>query len=145
MSSLLVVIVIGLIGGVAAGLQGPLAGIVGKHVGILGSIFIIHLGGTLVSGLLLLVPGAGGLAGWRNVPWYALAGGVLGLALIGALTFCIPRIGAAAAITLIIVSQLTIAACLDHFGLFVESVRSFDTTRVLGLVVLFFGTWLVVR
>lgn len=145
MTSLLIVVSIGLLGGVAAGLQGPLAGLIGKQVGIVGSIFIIHLGGTLCSGLLLLVPGAGGLAGWRSVPWYALAGGTLGLALIGALSFCIPRIGVVATVTLIIGSQLVVGACLDHFGLLVDTVRSFDPSRALGVVILFLGTWLVVR
>jgi len=143
--SLLIVIVIGLLGGIAAGLQGPLAGLIGKDVGILGSIFIIHVGGTLCSGLLLLAPGSGSLAGWREVPWYALAGGVLGLVLVGALSFCIPRIGAVATISLIIGSQLVVGACLDHFGIFVEVVRSFDSSRLFGVVVLFLGAWLIVR
>ena len=145
MTHILIVVSVGLLGGIAAGLQGPLAGMIGKEVGIAGSIFIIHLGGTLCSALLLLMPGVGGLAGWRSVPWYALAGGVLGLVLIGALSFCIPRIGVVATITLIIATQLMVGAGLDHFGIFVDTVRSFDVTRALGVVVLFLGTWLVVR
>ena len=145
MTSVVFVVLIGLLGGVAAGLQGPLASLVGKETGILGSIFIIHLGGTIASGLLFLWPGAGSVAGWRDAPWYALCGGLLGLVLVGALAFCIPRIGAVATITLIICVQVIVGACLDHFGLLVEAVREFDLTRVIGVVILFLGTWLVVR
>ena len=95
----------------------------GKDVGIMGSIFIVHLGGTLAAAVFLAWPGAADLTAWRSVPWYALAAGVLGLVLIGALSFCIPRIGVVATISLIIGAQLIVGACLDHFGLFVETVR----------------------
>lgn len=145
MTSLIVVVLIGLLGGVAAGLQGPLAGTLSKHVGLMGSIFIVHLGGTLASALFLAWPGAADLTAWRSAPWYALGAGLLGLVLVGALAFCIPRIGAVATITLIIAAQLIVAACLDHFGWLVEAVRTFDASRVLGVVVLFLGTWLIVR
>ncbi len=145
MSSLFIVVSIGLLGGVAAALQGSLSGLMGKELGVLGSIFIIHLGGTLASGLLFLWPGAGSLAGWREVPWYALAGGLLGLVLVGALGFCVPRIGAGATFSLIIGSQLLVGVCLDHFGVLVAATRSIDASRGLGVLVLFFGVWLVVR
>lgn len=145
MSHLLVVVAIGLLGGFAAGLQGPLAGLMGRDVGIVGSIFIVHLVGTLASVLFLAWPGAAQLSAWRSVPWYALSAGALGLVLIGALTFCIPRLGAVATLTLIIAGQMIVGACLDHFGLVVEAVRPFDPSKALGVVVLFVGVWLVVR
>lgn len=145
MNSLFFVVAIGLLGGVAAALQGPLSGIIGKDTSLLGSIFIIHLGGLLGAGLLMLVPGAGGLTGWRNVPWYALCGGLLGIVLIGALSFCVPRLGAAATFSLIIAAQLTVGVLLDHFGVLVEAARSADASRAIGVVVLFLGAWLVVR
>ncbi len=139
------VIAIGLLGGVAAGLQGPLASVMGKEVGIMGSVFIIHLGGTIASALFLLSPRWAHLGAWREVPWYALASGVLGLALIGALTYSIPRLGVASTLTLIIVAQLTVGATLDHLGVLVEQARAFEPSRALGLGVLLLGTWLVVR
>ena len=129
MYALLIVLAVGLLGGAAAGLQGPLASVMAKRVGILGSIFIVHLGGTLAAGLLLGLPGAASLGAWRSVPWYALSAGVLGLVLIGALTFCIPRVGAASTITLIVVAQLAVGALLDHYGWLVETTRSLDPFR----------------
>lgn len=145
MTSLFIVVSIGLLGGVAAGLQGPLTSLMGKEVGVMGSVFIVHLGGTLASALFLMWPGAADLSAWRNVPWYALGAGVLGLVLLGALSFCIPRIGAVATITLIIGIQLVVVAFLDHFGLLVGAVRPFDASKALGVAILLLGTWLVVR
>jgi bacterial/archaeal transporter family-2 protein len=145
MSAYLVVLAIGLLGGVAAGFQGPLASAMAKKVGIMGSIFIVHLGGTIAAAMFLGVPGASTLASWRSVPWYALAAGVLGLVLVGALSVCIPRLGAAATITLIVVAQLAVGAVLDHQGLLVEVARPLDISRILGFLVLLTGTWMVLR
>lgn len=143
--TILAVVLIGLMGGAAAGFQAPMAAILGRHVGIGGSIFVVHIVGTACAALLLLVPGVSTMANWRNVPWYALLTGVLGILLVGTVTFCVPRIGAASTITLMIVGNLTIGAMLDHHGLLVEQVRTFDASRGLGVVAILIGTWLIVR
>ncbi len=145
MGALFIVIAVGLAGGVAAGLQGPLASVMGRHVGVMGSVFIIHVGGSLAAACFLWVPGASHLGAWRSVPWYALTAGWLGLLLVGAFVYCVPRIGAAATMTLIICLQLTAGLLLDHFGLLVEHSRSLNPSRLLGVGILMFGTWLVVR
>jgi transporter family-2 protein len=55
-------IVIGLAGGVAVGLQGPLASMISQRLGMLESAFIVHIGGAFVALLLLLFYGGGKLA-----------------------------------------------------------------------------------
>ncbi len=138
-------IIISLLGGVAIGLQNPLASLMGQRIGILQGAFIIHLGGTLLAGgLILAVPG-GNLAAWRSVPWYALGAGALGVALVSAISFAIPRIGVAATVGLVVATQIIIAAWLDHNGLLGASVRLFDTWRFVGVVLLMVGAWLVLR
>ncbi len=138
-------IIISLLGGVAIGLQNPLASLMGQRIGILQGAFIIHLGGTLVAGgLILAVPG-GNLAAWRSVPWYALGAGALGVALVTAISFAIPRIGVAATVGLVVATQIIIAAWLDHSGLLGASVRLFDAWRFVGVVLLMVGAWLVLR
>ena len=94
-----------------------------------------------------LLPGifSSALANWRNVPWYALLTGTLGILLVGTVTFCVPRIGAASTITLMIVGNLCIGAMLDHYGVLVDQVRTFDTSRALGVGAVLIGTWLIVR
>jgi transporter family-2 protein len=138
-------VIISLLGGVAIGLQNPLASLMGQRIGIIQGAFIIHLGGTIVAGgLLLAVPG-GNLAAWRSVPWYALGAGVLGVTLVSAISFAIPRIGVAATVGLVVATQIVLAAWLDHYGLLGLDVRLFDTWRFMGIVMLMVGAWLVLR
>lgn len=143
--SLILAVIIGLIGGIAVGLQGPLSSLMSQRIGTMGSVFIIHLGGAVIAGVLLLVLGVGNLGAWRRVPWYALIAGVFGVIVISAVSYTIPRIGAAVTVTLIITAELILSTLLDHFGLLGTSVRPFDLPRVAGIAVLLVGTWLIVR
>ncbi len=145
MESLLLVMVVGLAGGVAVGLQGPLTSLMSQKLGTVESIFIVHLGGAILAGLPLVFFGGGNLGAWRTVPWYALSAGSLGLVILSAVSYTIPRAGVATTVTLIVAAQLITAALLDHFGLLGAAVRSVDLGRVVGMVVLFVGTWLIVR
>lgn len=144
-STLLIIIVIGLLGGIAVGVQSPLSSMIGTRLGSMESVFIIHLGGAIVSGIFLLARGGGKLADWRSVPWYALAGGALGLVVIMAANYIIPRRGAVVLIFLIVAGQLLISVLIDQFGWLDVEARSLDVSRLVGLVVLFVGVWLIVR
>jgi transporter family-2 protein len=145
MHPLILAVIVGLLSGVAVALQGPLASLMSQYVGTMGSVFIIHLGGALMAGAVLLVIGGGNLGAWRGVPWYALGAGVLGLVVLSGVSYTIPRIGAAATVTLIVLAQLILSALLDHFGLLGTSVRHVDLSRTIGITVLLLGTWLIVR
>ena len=145
MQAALIVAVIGLIGGVAVGLQGPMASIIGQRLGTLESIFIIHLGGAIFSAVPLLLMRGGNLSAWRGLPWYTLLAGVFGLVVVSAANYTIPRLGATATIVLIVVGQLVIGVVIDHFGLLDTSVRVFTPTRLLGIGVLLAGTYLIMR
>jgi transporter family-2 protein len=144
MESILLVILIGLAGGLAVGLQGPLASMLTQKLGILESVFIVHLGGALIALIPMFVLGSR-LGEWRSVPWYAFGTGIFGLVVIGAISYTLPRVGAAAAIMTIVAGQLLISVALDHFGLLGAAQRSLDATRVLGLGVVMVGVWLTVR
>ena len=97
MEAMVLIILIGLAGGVAVGLQGPLASMISQRLGIFESVFIVHMGGALVALLPLLFSGGGKLAQWRQLPWYALVAGMFGLIVISAISYMIPRVGVAAA------------------------------------------------
>ena len=145
MESILLIILIGLAGGVAVGLQSPLASMISQRLGIFESVFIVHVGGAVIALLPLLIYGGGKLSQWRTVPWYALVAGVFGLVVIAAISYMIPRVGVAASITTIVAGQLLVGTTLDHFGLLGASVRTLDLTRILGLGVVLFGVWLTVK
>jgi len=145
MESVLLIILVGLTGGIAVGLQSPLASMLSQRLGMLESVFIVHIGGAILSLLLLLVYGGGKLGLWRSVPWYALCAGFFGLVVIVAISYTIPRVGVAAAITTVVGGQILISALLDHYGLLGAVTRPLDLPRLLGLGVVMLGVWLTVR
>lgn len=145
MPTLLIVIAIGLLGGIAVTLQAPFSSMITQKIGMLESILIVHLGGLLLVAVPLLAQRGGQLGQWRNVPWYALTAGFYGVGLLAAINYTFPRIGAAGTVTLILAGQLVMAAVLDHFGVLGAEVRAFNLQRLLGFAVLFAGVWLIVR
>lgn len=145
MEPVILIILIGMVGGAAVGLQSPLASMISQRLGIFESVFIVHIGGALIALVPLLFWGGGKLSQWRSVPWYALVAGIFGLVVISAISYMIPRVGVAAAITTIVAGQLLVGVLLDHFGLLGTSVRTLDLTRILGLIVVLLGVWLTVK
>ena len=93
-------------GGIAAALQATLASLMGQRVGSMASVFVVHLGGTLLAGALLLGQGGGNIAQWRTVPWYALGAGTLGVGILSAINYSIQRLGVGTTITLFVAAQL---------------------------------------
>jgi len=145
MESILLIIIIGLIGGVAVGLQSPLASMITQRLGLFESVFIVHMGGAIIALIPLLIYSGGKLTEWRTIPWYALGAGIFGLVVIGSISYMIPRIGIAATITTIVAGQLLVGTILDHYGLLGAAVRSMDLTRLIGLAVVLAGVWLTVK
>jgi len=133
------------VGGLAIGIQSFSAGILGDRIGVMESVFILHLGGLILSAAILLFLRGGNLGAWRAVPWYILIGGFYGVVILATYSFAIPRIGLATTVTLAIVAQLILSAILDHFGFLGSVQRSLDLRRAIGILVLFSGTWLIVR
>jgi transporter family-2 protein len=145
MDALVIIILIGLAGGIAVGVQAPLSSIISQRLGPLESVFIVHIGGAIAASIPLLFLGWGKLAQWRTVPWYALGAGALGLVVIFSMTYMIPRVGVAPALIILLSGQLLIGSVMDHFGLLGTVQRPIDLMRVVGLAVVFLGVWLSVK
>ncbi len=145
MESILLIILIGLAGGVAVGLQSPMASMITQRLGMFESVFIVHIGGALIALLPLLFYSGGKLSQWRSVPWYVLGAGVFGLVVIGAISYMIPRVGVAASIITIVAGQLLVGTILDQFGWLGALQRPLDPTRAIGLAIVLVGVWLTVK
>jgi transporter family-2 protein len=142
--SILFILFIGLIGGIAIGFQSPMASLISQRLGVWESIFIVHAGGAVGALIPMLVFG-NKLTEWRSVPIYALGAGLFGLIVIFAMSFMIPKIGVAGALITLMAGQLLIGSLLDHFGLLGALQRPFDFTRAFGLSVVMLGVWLTVK
>ena len=145
MDSFWVVIVVMLGVGAVGGIQGPLNTMLSSRVGILEGSFLVHLVGAIAGGIPLLLMTGGGLSRWQSVPWYVWIGGALGILVIMAFNYSIPRIGIAQASVLFIVAQLTVNTIIGHFGWLELPVRPIDLGKMVGMVLLLLGAWLVVR
>ena len=143
--AVLLPVFVAILGGLAIGLQNPLASLMGQRIGILEGVLIIHLGGTIAAAALILAVPGGHLEAWRQVPWYALVAGALGVVVVGAVSFTIPRMGVAATVSVVVGAQLALSAWLDHYGMLGVDVRLFDASRLLGVLLLLGGVWLLLR
>jgi transporter family-2 protein len=121
------------------------AGALGARIGAMESAFVVHLGGLLLAALIIVGLRGGHLGAWRTVPWYVYSAGFMGVFIVAAYSYAVPRLGLAASLTLAIVVQLVLGAVLDHFGLLGAAQRSFDLARGAGVALLLAGTWLILR
>jgi len=141
----LFVILIGLLGGVAVGIQSPIAGAMGQKIGGTASSFIVHLSGAVLSGFLLFLRGGENIRAWQTLPWYMLIAGIWGLLLYLTISVTLPRLGGTMVITLIIIGQLIVGTIIDHFGWLNVPVHPVSVSRILGIAVLLVGGWLIAR
>lgn len=140
-----VVIFLAMMGGIATALQGQFMGLLSVAMGPLESVFITYSGGAVVVAMAMLVAQGGNLKAWNTVPWYALTSGLMGLVIIGAIGYVVPRLGVAAGFTVMVATQFVAGAIIDHYGLFGAMVRPMDLTKALGLGLLMAGVTLLVR
>ena len=138
------VILVGFVGGIAVAVQAALAGIITDKLGVIENAFIVFGGGFLTALILLLVNQGGRIREWSSLPWYVYLAGPLGIVIITSIGYAIPRIGLASTLTLIVVSQLIIGVLFDHYG-WLAAVRPIDFPRLIGIGLLFLGTWIVLR
>ncbi len=141
----LVTILIGIIGGVAVGVQSPIANNVGQKVGGAAGSLIVHVSGALLSAVVLIVRGGENIRAIRSLQWWMFGVGFFGVVLYLTIVYTIPRIGVAPALTLIIVGQLFAGMVVDHFGLFGVEVRAVDGMRLIAAALLLSGGYLMAR
>jgi bacterial/archaeal transporter family-2 protein len=145
MLELIPVLLIGLLGGAAVGLQSPIVGSMGLRIGGAAGSVIVHLSGLILSVLLLVYRGGENIREWPRLPWYMFASGIFGLVLFLTMNVTLPRLGAAVMITLIIVGQLLVGVVVDHFGWLGVPVQPASLSRIVGVGVLLVGGYLIAR
>jgi transporter family-2 protein len=145
MFSLLPLILIAAIGGIAVALQAQFMGLMDKGIGTLESMFITYGSGGLLIVIAMLVNRGGSLSAWRGVPWYSLTAGLLGLIIVGTIGYSTPRLGLVPALTILVASQFIVGALLDHYGILGAALRPLTLTRLVGIGTMLFGVWLIIR
>jgi transporter family-2 protein len=140
-------VLVGVAAGCLVGMQAPINSRLGKTVGSLQAATFSFLVGTAV--LLLIAAfvrgGLGSLGQVRNVPWWALVGGLLGAVYVTVALVAVRTLGASGLTAVVITGQLAISVAIDRFGLFGIAKQHIDASRIAGLVLLVVGVVLVVR
>ncbi|HKK99422.1 MAG TPA: DMT family transporter [Desulfotignum sp.] len=143
--SFIYLIIIAAVGGIAVAVQGQLMGSIDKQVGTLESVFVTYGGGGFLIGIIMILLRGANLSGLVQVPWYTLLAGPMGLVLIAAIGYSVPRLGLVPAFTILVAAQFMAAALIDQFGLFGAEIRQISLSRVSGMLVMLVGIWLAMR
>jgi transporter family-2 protein len=127
---------------VQTGVNSRLAGTVG-HPTLASLIsFIVGTLGLLVYTLALRIP-LPQMSALSNAPFWIWFGGMLGAFFIATTTTLAAKIGATVLVGLIIAGQLIVAVMLDHFGLLGFVPHPINLWRVLGILLLIAGVFLI--
>ncbi len=107
--------------------------------------FISFLVGTVFLGLFILatrqpIPTVTQL---RGIELYKYSGGLLGAFFVTVIIFSVQRIGSANVFALVIAGQLFMALLYDHFGLFGFKQADINWVKILGVLLLIVGAYLI--
>lgn len=107
--------------------------------------FISFLGGTLALGLMLLFSKQAfpALASYSDISWYKFSGGLLGVFVVTVVLLSVQEIGASNMFVLIVAGQLFTAVLMDHFGVLGMRESPVSLQKMIGIVLLIAGAYLV--
>jgi bacterial/archaeal transporter family-2 protein len=131
--------------GMLVAMQPPINSKLGHAAGTFAAATISFLVGTVVLVLVTVVAGGAHLGGLRGVPWWYFAGGFIGAVFVASSLVTVRTLGAAGVVAATIAGQLTGSVVIDRFGLLGLSKQPLTFARVIGIVFLAVGVFLVVR
>ena len=139
-----VAVLLTVIAGLAGSVQVAVMGRFGGRIGVIEALTFSTAVQLLLSATILVVArmGFGGLGGAFRTPAWMWLGGLMGLTVVGTITFAQPRIGATATIGILIAGQLVMGALIDRYGLFGVERIDISLPRAIGIVLLGIGAGL---
>ena len=140
-----VLIVLMVIGGGAVALQPSLNARLAEKTGFLHAATISFAVGTLGLLILSLSSHDGSFRRATDADWWQLTGGLFGAFFVTMTIVGVPRIGTTAVLALTIASQLIAGLMMDHYGLFGMRGIPIDFKRLVGVVLLLAGVFLIYR
>ena len=134
------------VGGLIA-LQAPINSRLGQTVGTFQGAFFSFLLGTIALAAIagLSRGGFGQIAEVRGLEWQYLLGGLLGAAYVTSVLVTVRTLGAGGVTAATITGQLTMSVIVDQYGWLGVAKDPVNGPKILGLVLLAAGTFLIVR
>jgi bacterial/archaeal transporter family-2 protein len=141
----LAVLIMALVGGCIA-LQAPINAGLGRSTGNFAAAAISFAVGTVLLAAIVAVSGkAGGVPNLAHVEWYYLLGGALGAAYVFSALVLVSEIGAGPVAAATVTGQLITSVILDRIGFLGLEREPITAGKVIGVILLLAGTYLVVR
>jgi transporter family-2 protein len=141
----LAVLIMAVVGGFIA-LQAPINAGLGKATGNFAAAAISFAIGTALLAAIVAVSGkVGGIGNVTHVEWYYLLGGALGAAYVFSALVLVTEIGAGPVAAATVTGQLITSVALDRLGVLGLEQEPITPAKVLGVLLLLAGTYLVVR
>ncbi len=127
-------------------LQAPINGMLGRTIGSFAAASVSFAIGTLALVLVtvLIGGGFGELTKAGDLAWYYLTGGVLGAIYVTSALVSVTALGAGGVTAATITGQLTAAVIVDRLGVLGLPEQALTPGRLIGVVLLGAGTYLVV-
>lgn len=139
MTTQLLFAVLAIAGGAATAIQAAANAGLKAHIG-LGGALVVNTAIVLIAAIALwLATGARMTFFPPGTPVTLYLGGVCGFVIIAALALAFPHLGAAWAISMVVLGQGIAALAIDHFGLLGMPRDPLSATRVLGVALVAAG------
>jgi bacterial/archaeal transporter family-2 protein len=127
-------------------LQAPINSGLGKATETFAAAVVSFAVGLTVLIAIAAVAGQlGEVSGAGDVRWYYLIGGVLGAAYVTTVLLTVRTLGAGGVTAATVAGQLTASVVIDRMGILGLDETPITLTRVIGVLLLFAGTVLVIR
>jgi transporter family-2 protein len=132
--------------GALIALQAPINSGLGKVTGTMPAAAVSFLVGTALLVAIVVVGGEiAGIGEATEVKWYYLLGGVLGAAYVTTVLLTVRTLGAGGVTAATVAGQLTMSVIIDRLGFLGLEETPITLPRVIGVLLLFAGTLLVIR
>lgn len=136
---------IAIFGGMLLGIQTPINGALGKRVGGIEGALVSFTVGVICLSFVVLFFGKGNLGQVAHIPKVWLIGGALGATAVTCSILAVQRIGVAGTLSAAVLGQILAGLVIDHFGLLGVTKTPLDPSRVLGVLLMMVGLYLVLR
>ena len=128
-------------------LQAPINSMLGRSVGTFAAATVSFIVGTLLLVAITVTVGGGfgDVGEARDLSWVYLTGGILGAAYVTTVLLTVRTLGAGGVTAATIAGQLTASVVIDRMGALGLDERPITAARVIGIVLLAAGVFLIVR
>ena len=128
-----------IVAGAIMSLQRVLNTRLGEKTGILEANAFVQGTAFILSLIVAVIFGKGDISALFKTEWYYLTGGILGVAITVTVMLSMGKLSPALAVSIILVSQLLVAAGIDFFGILGTDKAPFGWNKIIGLVILIIG------